>query len=936
MKRIFTNTFGASLVLLLFLALSACSFNLSPRHTHTNADPVHENEVAATCTSEGSYDEVIYCTDCKKEVERTSKSIDMLPHDYFDDRCTSCGNYRISAGLEFTFNNDRKSYYVSGIGTCTDENIVIPSTYNNLPVTAIGNGAFKDASNIVNVKIHNGIKSISNDAFRGCYNLMRITVPYSLCEIGDYAFLGCVRLVEIYNASLLDMQPGSDTNGRISYYAMSVYTDDETYSRIYMDEDGFVFYSDAGLKYLINYLGNETEITLPDIYEGEEYSIRDYSFYLCENIKTIKIPSEITHIGNHAFDKCSSLLSIDLPNGLTRICESTFSGCTSLTSIVIPYSVTVIESQAFYECKNLAEITFGENSKLEEIGPSAFASCEHLTNVILPEGVTSLGYYAFSECTNLISIRIPEGVTVLDQGVFKNCRGLSSVTLPHSLTNIESDTFSGCYSLAEVYNFSTLPIFGGTSYAGFVAFNALNIYTNDDVSSKILTDESGFIFHADGDICYLIGYIGDESAVTLPGDCGGKNYVLHKYLFAFRDDITEVIIPDNVTAIGECAFNLCANLKSIRISDSVTSIGEYAFNNCRSLENVEIGNGVLRISDAAFQECTSLSSLTLGESVTYIGHNSFADCTTISSLIVPDSVEYIGDDAFNGCTNLQSITLGNSLKSIGREAFSNCTNLFGLTIPNSVEHIGNYAFYKCLNLRTITIGSGITSIADSTFRDCKKLIEVYNLSALNITTGSEENGNVGQYAKKIHTDSTAPSGIITDESGYIFYYDGNTYYLIDYVGADTYVTLPESYCGKNYSILQYAFYGRTMTNVITISEYITDIGSHAFANCTNIERLVIGDNVTSIDICAFKDCDKLRSVVIGKSVNSIGNSAFESCDNLRSIYFKGSESEFSKFATNDIWHKIPIVHYFYYYSEADPGVNAKHWYYDKNGNIKIW
>ncbi len=47
---------------------------------HTNGEPVKENEVAATCQKEGSYEEVIYCTVCKKEVSREKKTTEKLAH----------------------------------------------------------------------------------------------------------------------------------------------------------------------------------------------------------------------------------------------------------------------------------------------------------------------------------------------------------------------------------------------------------------------------------------------------------------------------------------------------------------------------------------------------------------------------------------------------------------------------------------------------------------------------------------------------------------------------------------------------------------------------------------------------------------------------------------------------------------------------------------
>lgn len=47
---------------------------------HTPGETVIENEVAATCKSEGSYDEVVYCTVCGAEISREIKTIEKLPH----------------------------------------------------------------------------------------------------------------------------------------------------------------------------------------------------------------------------------------------------------------------------------------------------------------------------------------------------------------------------------------------------------------------------------------------------------------------------------------------------------------------------------------------------------------------------------------------------------------------------------------------------------------------------------------------------------------------------------------------------------------------------------------------------------------------------------------------------------------------------------------
>ena len=54
--------------------------NVEFEATHMNADPVKENEVSATCTEEGSYDEVVYCSVCKTELSREPKTTEALGH----------------------------------------------------------------------------------------------------------------------------------------------------------------------------------------------------------------------------------------------------------------------------------------------------------------------------------------------------------------------------------------------------------------------------------------------------------------------------------------------------------------------------------------------------------------------------------------------------------------------------------------------------------------------------------------------------------------------------------------------------------------------------------------------------------------------------------------------------------------------------------------
>ena len=98
---------------------------------------------------------------------------------------------------------------------------------------------------------------------------------------------------------------------------------------------------------------------------------------------------------------------------------------------------------------------------------------------------------------------------------------------------------------------------------------------------------------SDGTYAEVIGYEGTANKVKIAEEYNGlpvKN--ICQRAFDDKDTITDVIIPNSVTSIGNDAFSNCSSLVSVLIGDSVTTIGEYAFFNCSSLVSVLIGDSV--------------------------------------------------------------------------------------------------------------------------------------------------------------------------------------------------------------------------------------------------------------------------------------------------------------------------------------------------------
>ena len=263
--------------------------------------------------------------------------------------------------------------------------------------------------------------------------------------------------------------------------------------------------------------------------------------------------------------------------------------------------------------------------------------------------VTAIGNSAFYRCSGLTSVVIPNSVTQIDTDAFYKCSGLTSVEIPNSVTSIGKNAFWDCSSLTKVN----------------------------------ITDLESWC------------KIGFETTNSNP-----LNYAHRLYLNGVI--VTDLKIPNSITAIGKAAFCGCSCLKSVTIPNSVTSIGSSAFNGCSGLMSVTIPNSVTSIGSSAFKGCRSLTSVEIPNSVTTIGDYAFYDCRGLTSVVIPNSVTTIGDYAFCDCRGLTSVEIPNSVTTIGSSAFNGCSGLTSVVIGNSVTSIGDYAFNACSGLKSIT------------------------------------------------------------------------------------------------------------------------------------------------------------------------------------------------------------------------------------------
>ncbi|MBQ7323312.1 MAG: leucine-rich repeat domain-containing protein, partial [Clostridia bacterium] len=458
-----------------------------------------------------------------------------------------------SEGLEYTLSDDGIYYIVSGIGTCTDTALVIPSTYEGKPITSIGDDAFDACERLTSVVIPDSVTSIGCNAFEDCANLTSVMIGDGVTSIGNQAFRDCGNLTSITvhegNANYQSIDGNLYTkNGKIFIqYAIGKTATEFTIPDSVTTIDEYAFRSCDSLTSITVHEGNANYQSIDgNLYTKDGETLIQYA--IGKIATKFTIPDGVTSIGRGAFENCDNLTSIVIGNSVTSIGLSAFENCANLTSVVIGDSVTSIDDLAFDYCKSLTSVYYkglekdwkkisigyfyndnlinatryyySENQPTEEgnywhyvngriaIWGDVLKASEGLKYTLSYDGT----YYIVSgigtcEDTDIVIANTYKGLPVktIGEDAFSNCTSLTSVVIGDSVTLIDDSAFRNCDSLTSVM-------------------------------------------------------IGDS--VTSIGS----------WAFAYCDSLTSMVIPDSVTSIDDSAFRFCNSLTSMVIPDSVTSI----------------------------------------------------------------------------------------------------------------------------------------------------------------------------------------------------------------------------------------------------------------------------------------------------------------------------------------------------------------------------
>ena len=300
-------------------------------------------------------------------------------------------SYNQTEGFTMLLNGSQ--YTIAGLGSVTDANIVIPETYNGLPVTVIADNAFKDVQSIQTVYIPSNIKTIGGSVFSGCGNLTNVTLPDGLTQIKSELFFYCRKLNDLDIPSSVTRIDDLAFSGCASLKNVKLPTSlDELGENVFSDCTGLESLSIENNSKYVSSVNGVPANCIMELKDNEKTLVIG-----CKNTVIPTSGSPVTVIGKGAFYGCSELTGIILPNGIKTIEEGAFNKCESLASIHIPASVTDIGERAFSNCYSLERVTFGEPSQgaqdtgIQTLGREAFSYCYVLSRIHLPGSLTSIG-----------------------------------------------------------------------------------------------------------------------------------------------------------------------------------------------------------------------------------------------------------------------------------------------------------------------------------------------------------------------------------------------------------------------------------------------------------------------------------------------------------------------------------------------------------------
>ncbi|MGL4948682.1 MAG: leucine-rich repeat protein [Mycoplasma sp.] len=386
--------------------------------------------------------------------------------------------------------------------------------------------------------------------------------------------------------------------------------------------------------------------------------------------------------------------------------------------------VTKIAANAFKDNKYITTIQLPDS--IEEIGSNAFSGCTtvRMNKLEIHNNVTTVGNGLFLGMNNtqITSLSVPkhwddaangwisgftgENYTVRDRKSLNLASNVSSTT--HT-KNIATDLTSSSSSTGEIKNLTRFKQYFTNevydSYPTDVVFNITNS-TNIDKLNQRLTISANKYWDEQGRTktskISTVEISFDTSALYAMNSTKTEiTGLVSGYSSRMEWNDGNIIIPDNITRIGDNAFNGIVELKTIDVIGTLTSIGNNAFNTCANFtggfeDKLDLSK-ITSIGNNAFNGCTNLSSTFSLPILTSLGESAFKNASKLrlTNLKFLESFNSVNNSSFHGASSIDAELILTNTTSIGSNAFNGTTNIWtkeGGLILEKTTSIGSNAF----------------------------------------------------------------------------------------------------------------------------------------------------------------------------------------------------------------------------------------------------